>query len=69
MMSLWWGYLDDKGVVRIKRYTTDKAIWNCEQMPFCKGIFDPFPALNYEDAQRKIKQFLFEQQFYEKKDK
>ena len=59
---LWWAYLDDTGVVRVKKYTTDKAIQNCEQMPFCKGIFDPFVADNYRHAQLKIAEFLKEQE-------
>lgn len=69
LMSLWWAYIDDSGVIRIKKYTTDKAIQNCEQLPFCKGIFDPFTALNYDDAKQKIMRFLSEQEFYEKKNK
>ena len=67
--SRWWAYLDDTGVIRIKKYTTDKAIQNCEQMPFCKGIFDPFEAWGYEDAKRKIAKFLDEQQYHEKRGK
>jgi hypothetical protein len=63
----WWGYLDDRGVVHIKRYTNDKAIQNCEQMPFTKGIFDPFEAVDYAHARAKIAKFLDEQQFHEKK--
>lgn len=63
----WWGYLDDRGVIHIKKYTGDKAIQNCEQMPFCKGIFDPFEAWDSKDAKIKIKKFLDEQQYYEKK--
>ncbi len=59
--TLWWGYLDDQGVVRIKRYTTDKAIQNCEQMPFTKGIFEPFEAYDLKHAQQIIAKFLQEQ--------
>lgn len=57
-LPLWWAYLDDQGVIRVKKYVSDRAIQNCEQLPFCKGIFEPFPAVNYLDAQDKIKQFL-----------
>ena len=66
-LPLWWGYLDDTGVIRIKKYTTDKAIQNCEQMPFCKGIFNPFEARDYLHAQQLVIEFLNEQQNYEKK--
>lgn len=61
-LPLFWGYLDWEGVIRIKRYTDDRAIANCERMPFCKGIFDPFYAETYSDAKAKITQFLNEQQ-------
>jgi hypothetical protein len=63
----WWAYLDDTGKIRVKKYTTDKAIQNCEQLPFCKGIFDPFEAADYNHACKKIMMFLDEQSMYEKK--
>lgn len=63
----WWGYLDDRGVIHIKRYTSDRAIQNCEQMPFCKGIFDVFEAYDYTHARSIITTFLKEQEYYEKK--
>ena len=47
---LWWGYIDDEGVIEVKRYTTDRVIENYERMPFCKGIFEPFQALDKEEA-------------------
>ena len=65
--QLWWAYLDTDGVIRIKKYTTDRAIQNCEQMPFCAGIFDVFTASTYQDAQNKIMQFLDLEQFHAKK--
>ena len=65
----WWAYLDDTGKIHIKRYTNDRAIQNCEQMPFCRGIFNPFEAVDFAHAQKKIMIFLDEQSFYEKKDK
>jgi hypothetical protein len=65
---LWWAYLDDSGKIHVKRYTTDRAIQNCEQMPFCKGIFDPFYADNLHKAQLKIAAFLDEQRYFEKKE-
>ena len=68
-LPLWWAYLDDLGVVRIQKYTNDRIIQNTEQLPFCKGIFDPFEAIDKQDAYKKIAKFLDEQQFYEKKDK
>lgn len=63
----WWAYLDDRGVIHVKRYQSDKQIQNCEQLPFCKGIFDVFEAWDYTDAKNKIAKFLTEQQMYEKK--
>ena len=63
----WWAYLDDTGVIRIKKYTTDKAIQNCEQMPFCRGIFDVFEAWNYAHAKAIISVFLTEERNFERK--
>ncbi len=51
---LYWGYLDDQGIIHVKRYTTDRAIRNAEQMPYVKGIFDPFEAFSIEEARQKI---------------
>jgi len=65
---LWWAYLDDRGIVHIKKYMSDKQLQNCEQMPFCRGIFDPFEAWDREDAKVKIMKFLDEAQYYEKKE-
>lgn len=65
----WWAYLDDQGVIRIKKYVSDRAIQNCEQMPFCRGIFDPFEAANYQEAKLKIQEFLRQNNYYEKKQK
>jgi hypothetical protein len=53
-----WGYLDDLGVVRVKPYTGDKIIQNTEQLPFCRGIFNPFTAESKHHAQMKIADFL-----------
>lgn len=63
----WWGYLDDLGVVRVKPYTGDKIIQNTEQLPFCRGIFNPFIAENIHDARRKIAAFLTNEQVQEAK--
>lgn len=63
----WWAYLDDTGVVRIRKYISDWEIDKCEQMPFCKGIFGPFTAVNYQDARFKIARFLKNAEYYEKK--
>jgi hypothetical protein len=63
----WWAYLDDTGVVRVKPYTGDKIIQNTEQLPFCRGIFDPFTADNLKHAQTKIAEFLTHQQVEEAK--
>ena len=62
----WWGYLDDQGVIRVLPYTGDKIIQNTEQLPFCKGIFNPFKAQHKQEAQMKIAQWLEEQQMKEK---
>ena len=66
-LPLWWGYLDDTGKIHIKKYVSDWDIQKCEQMPFTKGIFEPFPAIDRADAQQKIAAFLTDQQYYEKK--
>lgn len=63
----WWGYLDDQGVIRVLPYTDDAIIQRTEQLPFCRGIFDPFHALSKVDAQKKIMIFLDKEQYYEKK--
>ena len=63
----WWAYLDDSGVIHVKPYTGDRIIQNTEQLPFCRGIFDPFLADNKAHAQKKIAIYLSEQQYYEKK--
>ena len=63
----WWGYLDDQGVIHIKRYYTDWDLQKVEQLPFCKGIFEPFTAINREHALSKCKEKLREMQYYEKK--
>ena len=62
-----WGYLDDLGIVRVKPYTGDKIIQNTEQLPFCKGIFDPFTADNIHHARQKIAEFLTKEQVQEAK--
>lgn len=64
----WWAYLDDTGAIHIKPYRGDRIIQNTEQLPFCKGIFDPFTAASREHAKQKIMRFLDEQQYYEKRD-
>lgn len=63
MKPIWWGYLDDKNIIHVKRYTTDRAIANAEAMPFVKGIFDPFTARDYNDARRKIMNKYYEVEF------
>ena len=50
---LFWGYVDDQGVISIKYYTNDRIIENTERLPFCRGIFDPFEAYSMEDAKQK----------------
>lgn len=63
----WWGYLDDQGVIYVKPYIHDWDIQKVEQLPFCKGIFDPFRANSKHEAQMMIAQWLTEKQYYEKK--
>jgi len=65
--QLYWGYLDDRGVIHIKNFTHSGEIKACEQMSSCKGIFDVFEARDYANARAKIAKFLDEQQFNEKK--
>lgn len=52
--TLFWGYVDDKGKIEIKRYTNDRVIENFERLPFVKGIFDPFYAINIKEAAEMI---------------
>lgn len=58
----WWGYIDDRGVITIKPYTNDHDIFKVEQLPFCKGIFDPFFSNSKSEAYQAIADFLDEQQ-------
>lgn len=50
---LYWGYVDADGVITVKRYINDRAIENTERMPWCKGIFDPFEAIDFKEARHK----------------
>jgi hypothetical protein len=63
----WWAYLDDGGVIRIQKYISDWEIQKVEQLPFCRGIFDPFPARSKNEAKLILKEWLDEQQANEKK--
>lgn len=63
----WWAYLDSEGIIHVKRYTTDKAIANCERMPYCKGIFEPFEACNYAEAQQMCLQVYETDRYKEKR--
>lgn len=54
----WWAYLDDLGVIRVLPYTGDKIIQNTEQLPFCRGIFEPYEAESKLHAQQIIAEFL-----------
>jgi hypothetical protein len=54
----WWAYLDDSGVIHIKPYTGDAKIQRVEQLPFCKGIFEPFKAESYQHAQKILMAYL-----------
>jgi hypothetical protein len=51
---LFWGYVDDQGKIEVKRYSSDRQIRNYEQMPFVKGIFDPFKARDILQAKMMI---------------
>jgi len=51
---LFWAYLDDEGRIHVKYYTDDRVIRNYEQMPFVKGIFDPFYAYSMAEARMKV---------------
>lgn len=66
-LPLWWGYLDDRGVIHVKRYTNDRVIQNCEQLPFCKGIFDPFEACNLQEAYKMCHEKLKESELHDKR--
>jgi hypothetical protein len=64
---LWWAYLDDKGVIHVKHYVNDRQLQNCEQMPFCKGIFDVFEAFSREEARQMCHRKLKEVEFHDKR--
>jgi hypothetical protein len=51
---IFWGYVDDQGKIEVKRYVSDKQIANYESLPFVKGIFDPFYAVDIWTARRMI---------------
>jgi len=63
----WWGYLDDRGIITVKPYIHDRIIQNTEQLPFCKGIFDVFEAIDRQDAMRKCHEALRENSHHEKR--
>lgn len=63
----WWAYLDEDGAIHVRKYTTDWEIQKVEQLPFCRGIFEPFKAKSKHEAQMKIAKWLTEQQNEEKK--
>jgi hypothetical protein len=66
-LPLWWAWLGDDGVIHIQKYTNDRKIQNIEQLPLCKGIFEPFEAVDYDHAKKKIQIFLDEQTYHQKK--
>jgi hypothetical protein len=68
ILPRWWAYLDTDGKIHVKRYTTDKAIANTERMFYCAGIFEPFEACNYTEAQQKCLQAYETSRFKESKE-
>lgn len=63
----WWGYLDDNDKITVKKYVGDWDIQKVEQLPFCKGIFEPFEANNKIHAHLIIMKFVNEEYNYHKK--
>jgi hypothetical protein len=55
---LYWAFLDENEQITICRYKNDRQIELTEEMPFVKGIFNPFYALNRQDAEQKILEFI-----------
>jgi len=53
---LFWAYLDDAGTIHVKRYIDDRTIQNYEQLPFVKGIFDPFEAWDMAHARELVEE-------------
>ena len=47
---LWWGYIHTNGSTHLKRYFGPLDIEEAHKSPFCKVIFNPFPATNRDDA-------------------
>lgn len=64
-----WGYLDDQGMIHVKHYRSDWDIQKCEQMPFCRGIFEPFEAWDRAEAMNKCRKKLNEIEYEDKKSK
>lgn len=61
-LPIYWGFLDENNQLTVCLYKDDKQIELTENMPFVKGIFDPFHCLNKADAYRKILEFIRKQQ-------
>lgn len=63
----WWAYLDDTGTIRVLPYIDDAIIQRTEQLPFTRGIFEPFTAPSKHAAQLKIAEWLTQEQIQESK--
>lgn len=67
-LPLWWGYVDYNEKIHIKRYKSDKAIRNAQESGTTIGIFDPFEAVDIEEAAHMILEKWREQRVFLKKD-
>ena len=66
-LPLFWGYLDDRGVITVKKYVTDWDIQKVEQLPFCKGIFEPIGCVDAVDAHQKFSERLQLEEMHDKR--
>jgi hypothetical protein len=56
--KIYWGFLDEYNQITVVRYKSDKQIEITENMPFCRGIFEPCTCIDKVDAYRKFKEKL-----------
>jgi len=66
--QLYWGYVDYDEKIHVKLYKGDGGIRNAQDSGTTIGIFDPFYALNIEEATHAILEKWREQCAFMKKD-
>ena len=56
--KIYWAFLDEYNQITVAVYKNDRQIEITESMPWCRGIFEPFTAIDKVDAYRKCKEKL-----------